>query len=84
MDHDNQNPTNGPGAYDAEMLRVLSPMALAALGTGYIAYVKRVTVDEHTAYAVHGADGSPLAMAASRDVAFALIRQNELEPVSVH
>lgn len=84
MDQDNPNTNSGPAAPDAATLRTLSPLALATLGTGHIAYVKPVTVDEQTAYAVHGADGSPLAMVATRDVAFALVRQNDLEPVSVH
>lgn len=35
-------------------------------------------------YAVHGADGSRIALVKDRGLAFFLARQNELTPVSVH
>ena len=35
-------------------------------------------------YAVHRADGEQLALVASRELAFALARQNDLAPVNVH
>ncbi len=35
-------------------------------------------------YAVHGADGERLALVADKGMAFALARQNDLAPVSVH
>lgn len=35
-------------------------------------------------YAVHGADGSRLALVKDRNLAFMLARQNEMTPVSVH
>jgi len=62
----------------------LSPEALASLGMPDLAYVKRIEIEGDSAYAVHAADGSPLAVLANRDLAFAAARQNELEPVSVH
>ena len=62
----------------------LSSSEFTALGVGAVAYVKAVTADGKTAFAIHGADGTPLALAANRDLAFAVVRQNELEPVSVH
>ena len=37
-----------------------------------------------TLYAVHGADGERLALVADKGMAFALARQNDLAPVSVH
>ena len=61
-----------------------APMGLAALGRGQIAYAKAVTVDGNELYAIHAADGEPLAMVEDRGRAFAVIRQNELEPASVH
>lgn len=67
-----------------EELRSLTPMALAALGAGQLAFVKPITVEGESAFAVHAADGSPLTVVPSREIAFALIRQNDLEPVSVH
>jgi len=49
-----------------------------------IAYIKAVTVDGIRAYAIHAADGTALAIVKDRDLAFAAVRQHELEPVSVH
>jgi len=49
-----------------------------------IAYIKAVTIDGIRAYAIHAADGTALAIVKDRDVAFAAVRQHELEPVSVH
>jgi hypothetical protein len=49
-----------------------------------IAYVKPVVVDGNAGYAIHAADGTQMAVIADRDIAFAVVRQNELEPVSVH
>ncbi|MCB9948285.1 MAG: DUF1150 family protein [Rhodospirillaceae bacterium] len=62
----------------------MSPQAFAALGVAEIAFVKPVIVDGKTAHAVHSADGTPLAVVADRATAFAMVRQNDLEPVSAH
>jgi hypothetical protein len=70
--------------YTLQELREISAQDLAALGLQDVAYVKAVTVDGKTAYAVHAADGTPIAVLADRDVAFIAVRQHELEPVSVH
>ncbi len=55
-----------------------------ALGLEHLAYVKPVTVDGQTAFAVHAADGTEIAVMSDREVARAAIRQHDLEPVSVH
>ncbi|WP_069300857.1 DUF1150 family protein [Neptunicoccus sediminis] len=39
--------------------------------------------DEHI-YAIHSESGERLALAKDREIAFALARTNEFEPVSVH
>jgi hypothetical protein len=70
--------------YTLEDLRAISTHDLAALGLQDVAYIKRVTVDGKTAYAVHAADGTPIAVLANREVAYVAVRQHELEPVSVH
>ncbi len=54
------------------------------LGLEQLAYVKPVEVDGRTAFAVHAADGTEIAVMSDRDVARAVIRQHDLEPVSVH
>lgn len=66
------------------LLRQLAPADLAGLGVEELAYVKPVVVDGKDAFAVHAADGTPLAVVAERDLAFAVVRQNDLTPVSVH
>jgi hypothetical protein len=63
---------------------IMSDHDLAALGLQEVAYVKPVFVEGNTAYAVHAADGTEIAVMADRDIAFAAIRQNDLRPVSVH
>jgi hypothetical protein len=54
------------------------------LGVQDIAYVKPVVVDGTAGYAIHAADGTQIALTGNRDIAFVVVRQNELEPVSVH
>lgn len=67
-----------------EQMRQMTASDLAMLGVQDIAYVKPVVVDGNAGYAIHAADGTQMALLANRDLAFAVVRQNELEPVSVH
>jgi hypothetical protein len=62
----------------------LSPQAFAALGLEDVTYIKPVQRDGKAMIAVHAADGTELAVAESRDVAIAFVRQNDLEPLSAH
>jgi hypothetical protein len=48
------------------------------------AYIKTVQRRGRTHYAVHAADGTYLWHFSDRNTAFAAVRQQELEPVSVH
>lgn len=68
----------------ATLLRQLSAQDFVAFGVDHVAYVKAVEVDGRTGFAVHAADGTPLTVLPDRDVAFAAVRQNDMEPVSVH
>ncbi len=65
-------------------LRHLSPRDFAAFGVDHLAYVRPVTVNGVDAFSVHAADGTPLTVLPKRDVAFAAIRQNDMEALSVH
>lgn len=65
-------------------LRHLSPQDFAAFGVDHVAYVRTVTVDGVAAFSVHAADGTPLSVMPQRDTAFAAVRQNDMEPLSVH
>ena len=67
-----------------EALYAMSTRDFALLGIEGVAYVKVVQVDGRTAFAVHAADGTPMAMLDDREIAFATIRQHDMEPVSVH
>jgi hypothetical protein len=49
-----------------------------------MAYVKRVVVNDEAKFGIFGADGTQLALAPSEEFAYATIRQNDLEPVTVH
>ncbi len=49
-----------------------------------VAYIKSVTIEGVKAYGIYLADGTQLAIAPTREVAFAAVRQHELEPASVH
>lgn len=67
-----------------EKLRHISPQEFAMLGMQAVAYIKRVSVNDTVAFAIHAADGTQLALLPDRDTAFATVRQNDIEPVSVH
>ena len=62
----------------------LSPQDFQLLGINDIAYVKREREDGKDVFMIHSADGSAITALADRDVAFAAVRQNGLEPLSVH
>jgi hypothetical protein len=62
----------------------MSAQELALFGMQDIAYIKRVIVNEAAGYAVHAADGTQIAVLTDRDIAFATVRQHDLEPLSVH
>jgi len=61
-----------------------SPDQCAALGVDRLAYGRPAVVDGRTVYAIHNADGNELGMMAERDIAFAAVKQHDMEPVSVH
>ena len=56
------------------------PVAVAGLPDAIRAQIGAVEI----VYSVHGEDGAQLALVANRDLAFALARQHEMQPVSVH
>jgi len=69
----------------AEHTEAFSEQELAAWGVNDVAYVKAVTKDDGGhGYAIHAADGTQMAVMADRDVAFAAVRQHDMEPLSVH
>jgi hypothetical protein len=67
-----------------ERIRQMSTRELALFGMQDIAYVKRAVVNDAPGYTIHAADGTQIAAFAEREVAFATVRQHDLEPLSVH
>ncbi|MBM3567532.1 MAG: DUF1150 family protein [Alphaproteobacteria bacterium] len=65
-------------------IRRITPEALLALGTPFLAYIRPIAVDGRTGFAVHAANGERLGVFSDRIVAMAAARQHDLEPVSVH
>ncbi len=65
-------------------IRHLTVEQLAGLGVSQIAYVKPVMMNGAVAFAIHAADGTPMAIADNRDVAVASIRQHEMLATLVH
>lgn len=77
---------------------LLSTFELAKLGQGEVAYIKMMTSDEAqkafpaieglptgiSLYALHGADGTPLALTDSRQAAVGHALGDELEVYSIH
>jgi hypothetical protein len=70
--------------HEIRRIRQLSARELALFGIQDIAYIKRVEIDGAAGYAVHAADGTKIAVLPARDLAFAAVRQHDLEPLSVH
>ncbi|MCB1442840.1 MAG: DUF1150 domain-containing protein [Methyloceanibacter sp.] len=76
----------------------MSPKELALLGEGEVAYIKQLDSDAAERlfpaledaprgidlFAVLGADGTPIALADSRNAAIANALENDLVPLSVH
>ncbi len=65
-------------------IRHLSAEQLGALGVSHIAYVKTVVLNGEHGFAIHAADGTPMAVTGDRAVAMAAILQHEMQPLSVH
>jgi hypothetical protein len=65
-------------------LRAIQPGDLAMLGIQNLAYVKLNAAKGERSFVIYAADGTELAVAPTEAQAYALIRENDLEPVSVH
>jgi hypothetical protein len=65
-------------------LRQLSTKQFSSLGVSQLAYVKPVLLNGARAFAIHGADGTPMAVAGDEAVALAAIEQHEMVATRVH
>jgi hypothetical protein len=62
----------------------ISAAELANLGMEEIAFVKPVMTDKGPAFAIHAADGTPMAIASDSMLAQAAIIQHDMQPSLVH
>lgn len=67
-----------------ERIRQMSQADLAMLGIEQVAYTRPVVVDGQPGFAVHSADGTPLGVAPSHELARIFVRDEDLELVSLH
>lgn len=67
-----------------ELLRALTLQDFLVFGIQQVAYIRPVIMNGSPAFAIHAADGTPLAFHENQDTAKALTRQNDLEPMTVH
>ncbi len=65
-------------------LKTMPDADWGAFAVDHVAYVKRIEMNGQIGYAIHAADGTPITVMDNRDVAMAAVRQNGLEPASVH
>ena len=64
--------------------RNISVAQLESLGMDEIAFVKRVVTEGGPAFAIHAADGTPMAIATDALLAAAAIIQHDMVPSLVH
>lgn len=65
-------------------IRHITAAQLAQLGVSQLAYIKPVTVGGEDVFAIHAADGTPMAVAPNRELAWGAILEHEMVPALVH
>ncbi len=65
-------------------VRDLTPLQFAQLGMKQVAYVKPVIFNGAHGFAIHAADGSPMAVAPQLDTAIGAILQHDMAAALVH
>jgi hypothetical protein len=65
-------------------VRQLTPMQFAQLGVKQVAYVKPVIFNGVPGFAIHAADGTPMAVAPELGTAIGAILQHDMAPALVH
>ena len=76
-----QDPAAGAGGHD---IRRLTEVELARLGMSQIAYVRPIQLNGTAGFAIHAADGTPMAVTEELSAAVAAIVQHDMIPVPVH
>jgi hypothetical protein len=67
-----------------ERIGTLSSRDFMHLGVDEVAYVKPIVENGVVRYAIHAADGTQMGTMTDFATAAAALRQNDIEPVSVH
>jgi len=67
-----------------ERYQELSQQDFLLLGINDVAYVKKEEREGKQVFVIHSADGNAITALADHDIAFAAVRQNDMEPLSVH
>jgi hypothetical protein len=65
-------------------IRQITTDQLAQLGVSRMAYIKPVTVGGEDVFAIHAADGTPMAVAPNRELAWGAIIEHEMVPALVN
>ncbi len=65
-------------------VRSLTPLQFAQLGVKQVAYVKPVIFNGTQGFAIHAADGSPMAVAPQLETAIGAILQHDMMAALVH
>jgi len=84
INSNNRTDETGGAVQMAIDVRHMTEQQLAALGVSHIAYIKPVLVNGAQGFAIHAADGTPMAVAGDREIAVAAVLQHEMHPLSVH
>ena len=84
MNNPDRSDTSAPDSVVMLDIRHLSPNQLAQLGVAQLAYVRPVVANGVPAFAIHAADGTPMALAPSCELAVAAVRQHEMIAALVH
>jgi hypothetical protein len=72
------------GAVQIMDIRHITTAQLAQLGVSRMAYIKPVTVGGEDVFAIHAADGTPMAVAPNRELAWGAILEHEMVPALVN
>ncbi len=81
-----QNSSDNPDQNTLRILdiRQITTDQLAQLGVSRLAYIKPVTVGGEDVFAIHAADGTPMAVAPNRELAWGAILEHEMVPALVN
>jgi hypothetical protein len=82
--HNGGESTDPVGSIRVLDIRQITTDQLAQLGVSRLAYIKQVTVGGEDVFAIHAADGTPMAVAPNRDLAWGAVLEHEMVPSLVN